>query len=202
MWYFFPECVQSSWAQSMTVTHDFCLALYRMTHAMRDNEMTTLPAVPMYKCCGNLGRHRPDAKGDKTTSSSGDSVGVGNYSSRLWEAGLKLVADGSPHCGTAATQEPYLQGPLTNTLGFPPAPGYGTLNMETDALCDTVKRCHLQGKQLAIHCHGERSCEQVLRSYEQVCNIWTGRWSSQRMFQKGYFWHWCLFTIEGESGLW
>ena len=41
---------------------------------------------------------------------------------KLWEAGVKLGADGSPHCGTAAVREPFLNSNLTETLGFPPAP--------------------------------------------------------------------------------
>ena len=141
------------------------LALYKMTHAVTDGDLVgrRMAPSPKVRCCSALGRiKKSKLRSEQYTGS------VGNYSSRLWEAGLKLVADGSPHCGTAATQEPYMTGPLTDILGFPPAPGYGTLNMASDALYDTIKRSHLQGKQFAIHCHGERSSEQVLRAYEQV----------------------------------
>ncbi|KAJ8034346.1 hypothetical protein HOLleu_21138 [Holothuria leucospilota] len=94
---------------------------------------------------------------------------IGNYNGRLWVAGIKLMADGSPHSGTMATREPYLFTPLTETLCFPKAPNYGKLNMENNTLLDTVKRFHLSGKQIAIHSQGERACEQVLKTYEKVC---------------------------------
>ncbi|XP_071800320.1 putative amidohydrolase YtcJ [Asterias amurensis] len=141
------------------------LALYKMTHAVTDGDLVSrrVAQSPKVRCCSALGRMKKSKLRNEQHTGS-----VGNYSSRLWEAGLKLVADGSPHCGTAATREPYMTGPLTDILGFPPAPGYGTLNMASDALYDTIKRSHLQGKQFAIHCHGERSSEQVLRAYEQV----------------------------------
>ncbi|KAJ8034344.1 hypothetical protein HOLleu_21135 [Holothuria leucospilota] len=93
---------------------------------------------------------------------------IGNYNGRLWVAGIKLIADGSPHCGTMATKEPYLFTPLTETLCFPKAPGYGNLNMENDALIRTVKHFHTKRKQIAIHAHGDRACEQVLTAYETV----------------------------------
>lgn len=90
---------------------------------------------------------------------------------KLWEAGVKLGADGSPHCDTAAVREPFLNSNLTETLGFPPAPCYGNLNYSTQDLLETVKRYHRQGKQIAIHAHGERAIDQVIGVYEQV------RWS-------------------------
>ena len=124
------------------------------------------PPPAKVRCLSQLGRLRT-SRAESFVRYKG---GVGNYSSRLWEIGLKMFADGSPHCGTAAIREPYLFTPLTETLGFPKAPGYGILNMETNALFDTVKRHHQEGKQLAIHCHGERSSEQVLKVYEQVNN--------------------------------
>ena len=90
---------------------------------------------------------------------------------KLWEAGVKIVADGSPHCGTAAVREPFFNSNLTQTLGFPPAPCYGNLNYSTQDLLDTVKFFHEQGTQIAIHAHGERAIDQVIGVYEQV------RWS-------------------------
>ena len=90
---------------------------------------------------------------------------------KLWEAGVKLGADGSPHCGTAAVREPFLDTELTRTLGFPPAPGRGTLNHSPEDLLKTVKSHHQRGTQIAIHAHGERAIDQVIGVYEQV------RWS-------------------------
>ena len=94
-----------------------------------------------------------------------------NPNPKLWEAGVKLVADGSPHCGTAAVREPFLNTNLTQTLGFPPAPCYGNLNHSTQDLLKLVKSYHQRGTQIAIHAHGERAIDQVIGVYEQV------RWS-------------------------
>ena len=135
----------------------FPAGLYRLIHAEKDVDTAR-------KGEGHGGAEKTE-KGDQSDAYEG---GVGQYSEKLWEAGRKLVADGSPHCGTAAVREPFMYTPLTQTQGFPPAPGYGILNMETDALYDTIKRHHLEGTQVAIHCHGERSSEQVLKVYEQV----------------------------------
>ena len=90
---------------------------------------------------------------------------------KLWEAGVKIVADGSPHCGNAAVREPFLNSNLTQTLGFPTAPCYGNLNHSTEDLLKTVKSYHQRGTQIAIHAHGERAIDQVIGVYEQV------RWS-------------------------
>ncbi|KAJ8034345.1 hypothetical protein HOLleu_21137 [Holothuria leucospilota] len=111
--------------------------------------------------------------------------GIGNYNGRLWEAGIKLMADGSPHCGTMAIREPYMYTPLTETLCFPTAPGYGKLNMENDALIETVKHFHGKGKQIAIHAHGERACEQVLKTYETVLREFGENDSRHRMEHLG-----------------
>lgn len=86
----------------------------------------------------------------------------------LWEAGVKIISDGSPHCGTAAVREPFLNSNLTQTLGFPPAPCYGQLNYSSEELLETVKFFHQQGTQIAVHAHGERAIDQVISVYEQV----------------------------------
>ncbi|KAK3707607.1 hypothetical protein QZH41_017863, partial [Actinostola sp. cb2023] len=87
---------------------------------------------------------------------------------KLWFAGVKIFSDGSPHCGTAAAREPFLENDLTKTLGFPPSPCYGALNFSNDQLLKLVKHWHDQGKQVAIHAHGERAIDQVLDVYEKV----------------------------------
>ncbi|KAK3732877.1 hypothetical protein QZH41_018667, partial [Actinostola sp. cb2023] len=87
---------------------------------------------------------------------------------KLWFAGVKIVSDGSPHCGTIATRDPFLENDLTKTLGFPPSPCYGALNFSNDQMLKMVKHWHDQGKQVAIHAHGERAIDQVLSVYEKV----------------------------------
>ncbi|XP_038068548.1 N-substituted formamide deformylase-like [Patiria miniata] len=164
------------------------LGLYKMTHAQTEEELhqpKSAPPPPKVRCCSQLGRVQPAPPKKGRSVVKNYDGGVGNYSSRLWEAGLKLVADGSPHCGTCATREPFMYTPLTETLGFPKAPGYGTLNMEDDALLDTIKRHHQDGKQMAIHCHGERSSEQVLKVYEQVLNQFPNQDNRHRMEHLG-----------------
>ena len=89
-------------------------------------------------------------------------------SEKLWEAGVKLMADGSPHCGTAAVQEPYFPSDLTEILGFPAVPSCGTLNFTDEKLMEAVGFYHQNGKQIAIHAHGERAVNQVISVYEKV----------------------------------
>ena len=135
------------------------LALYRVVNGpaktVREEKSSTRFH---YQCCPSLLR-RPSLNQDEPTIEGSD---------KLWVAGVKLVADGSPHCGTAAVQEPYLNSNLTEILGFPEAPQYGTLNYTTDELLEIVQSYHKKGTQIAIHAHGERAIDQVLTVYEQV----------------------------------
>ncbi|XP_031563238.1 uncharacterized protein LOC116298816 [Actinia tenebrosa] len=92
-------------------------------------------------------------------------------SDKLWFAGVKICADGSPHCGTAAVREPYHDTDLTRLLCFPPSPCYGTLNYDDESILKTVKYWHDHGYQIAAHAHGERAIEQVLSAYQQVTDV-------------------------------
>ena len=90
--------------------------------------------------------------------------------SKLWVAGVKYWADGSPHAGTAAIEEPYLPiNDLTKKLSFPPSPNNcGQLNWSNEELFQKVKVFHDQGRQVAIHSHGERAIQQSLNIYKQL----------------------------------
>ena len=89
--------------------------------------------------------------------------------SKLWVAGVKYWADGSPHAGTAAIEEPYLQNDLTKKLSFPPSPyNRGHLDWSDEELLQKVKYYHDQGKQVAIHAQGERAIQQSLNVYKQL----------------------------------
>ena len=135
------------------------LALYRVVNGPAKTVREEKPSTRFhYQCCPSLLR-RPSLNQDEPTIEGSD---------KLWVAGVKLVADGSPHCGTAAVQEPYLNSNLTEILGFPEAPQYGTLNHTTDELLEIVESYHKEGTQIAIHAHGERAIDQVLTVYEQV----------------------------------
>ena len=153
----------------------FFIALYRLIHPVEDCRLesnasgsrteSSLAPSPR-SCCPRLNSYSEDADG--LPRSGAEVPGIGNHNGKLWEAGVKIIADGSPHTGTSAVREPYLLTQLTETLGFPPAPGYGILNYNTKAMLDTIRKCHNEGKQIAIHSHGERAIEQVLKCYEEV----------------------------------
>lgn len=87
---------------------------------------------------------------------------------RMWHAGVKLFADGSPHCGTAAIKRPYLCSELSEKLRFPPPPNYGKLNWIFDQLLEQVKPYHNAKWQVAIHAQGDRAIDQVLRVYQTL----------------------------------
>ncbi|PIK60752.1 hypothetical protein BSL78_02316 [Apostichopus japonicus] len=163
-----------------------------MEHAIKRNETVEqrLKKPPITKsCCPQIvfGNAPTTAKKQRSGSSQGS---VGNYNERLWEAGIKLIGDGSPHCGTMAVREPFMNTPLTEILGFPKAPGYGNLNMDSEALVDTVRFFHEKGTQIAIHCHGERASEQALKAYEQVLGDYDNKDNRHRMEHCG------LTTVE------
>ncbi|XP_033636829.1 putative amidohydrolase YtcJ [Asterias rubens] len=151
------------------------LALYRLIHPVEDCRLESKAsgsktksslAPPPRSYCPRFNSYSEDADG--LPRSGAEVPSIGKYNDKLWEAGVKIIADGSPHTGTSAVREPYLLTQLTETLGFPPAPGYGILNYDTKAMLDTIRKCHNEGKQIAIHSHGERAIEQVLKCYEEV----------------------------------
>ncbi|XP_074612619.1 putative amidohydrolase YtcJ [Acropora palmata] len=152
-------------AISLNDTCPVRLALYRIVHGP-ENE-TALANRKKTECCLRL---IPNDEGSTARSADGEEGPTFSPNPKLWEAGVKVVADGSPHCGSAAVREPFLNSNLTETLGFPPAPCYGNLNYSTQDLLDTVKFFHQQGTQIAIHAHGERAIDQVIGVYEQVLN--------------------------------
>ena len=142
-----------------------------MTYPKEDSEVSQKTStkkaslkIPQNVCCDSS----IFLAASKNLKRTGGEEGIGNYNNKLWEVGIKIVQDGSPHCGTIAVREPFMSTPLTENLGFPTPPQYGILNFSTQALHDTIKRLHMQGKQIAVHCHGERSSEQILKIYEQV----------------------------------
>ena len=88
---------------------------------------------------------------------------------KLWLAGAKYWADGSPHAGSMAVREPYLKSAITEVLSFPEPPdNYGHLNWDTEELLEEVRSCHDEGLQVSIHANGERAVEQGLTVYRQL----------------------------------
>ncbi|XP_001636622.2 putative amidohydrolase YtcJ [Nematostella vectensis] len=88
----------------------------------------------------------------------------------LWEAGIKLVADGSPHCGTAGIVDPYLDSEMTKILSFPPPPSNGLVLHTPENLYKIVRYYHEKNMQVATHAHGDRTCKEVVDAYEKVMN--------------------------------
>lgn len=97
--------------------------------------------------------------------------------SKIWVAGSKIWADGSPHCGTAAVKDPFPDNELTQRLDFPPPPPpppipdppkCGILNWSDEELFQMVKKLHDEGKQVSIHTNGDRAIDQVLNVYKQL----------------------------------
>ena len=90
-------------------------------------------------------------------------------SSKLWVAGHKIWVDGSPHAGTSAVAEPYLDTELTRKLLFPhESHPCGILNWTDEELRTMVKVCHDLGKQVSLHAHGERAIDQSLEVYQKL----------------------------------
>lgn len=88
---------------------------------------------------------------------------------KLWVQGFKIVADGSPHCGTIATREPLIRSNFTEILGFPlNGNSDAHQNYSWDELYNKVKISHDSGKQVAVHAHGERAIDRVISVFEKV----------------------------------
>ena len=153
---------------SAVASQDECpvrLALYTIIYPEEesDGRRTSKPKPPL--CCPCLAVVKLTKKSAGTSVSLTRSV---NESSKLWEAGVKIVADGSPHTGTMADKEPFLYTNLTEVLGFPKAPCYGQQNFSNEELYEMVKKHHCEGKQISIHAHGDRTCDQAVSAYEKV----------------------------------
>lgn len=88
--------------------------------------------------------------------------------SKLRVLGAKFWADGSPHCGLAATKDYYLANEITEKLGFPPPPNRGLLNWSDQELERKVREFHYKGKQISIHANGERAIDQSLNIFKKL----------------------------------
>ena len=95
----------------------------------------------------------------------------GYRNQKLWYAGIKFFADGSPYAGTMAVKEPYLDNELTRTLGFPREehPRGALIWKSADDLAAAIEPFHKDESWLiAIHSHGERAIDQALEAYDKV----------------------------------
>lgn len=144
------------------------LALYKLEHAStQKNLKNTLPSQDVFNP-RKLNKELPASHAKEILLPASLKREESFIKDRLWMAGIKMMADGSPHCGSAAIREPFLDNNLTKVLGFPKPPNYGKLNMETGALIDRLKFYTERGIQVAIHTQGERATDQVIAAFEEV----------------------------------
>ncbi|MBD0865199.1 MAG: amidohydrolase [Rhodobacteraceae bacterium] len=87
---------------------------------------------------------------------------------RLWMAGVKIHADGSPFIGNIWVSEPYLNNEITNNrMGL--RPGHtGDTNYPYAFFDDMVRTYVNQGWQMTIHTQGDRTIDMVLDILEAV----------------------------------
>ncbi|SHG63120.1 amidohydrolase [Cognatishimia maritima] len=87
---------------------------------------------------------------------------------RLWMAGVKIHADGSPFIGNIWLTKPYLTNDVTQIrMGL--APGHtGGTNYPAAFFEDMVRAYVSQGWQMTIHTQGDRTIDMVLDLLEKV----------------------------------
>lgn len=77
--------------------------------------------------------------------------------------GVKLWHDGSPYTGSMYTSAPYLDSPLTKTLGIEPG-SHGAAIIPDDALGEKIHHYSERGWQVAIHSQGDSSNRAVVQA--------------------------------------
>jgi len=87
---------------------------------------------------------------------------------RMWMAGIKIHADGSPFVGNVWLSEPYLETPTTlERMNL--RPGHtGSINYPPDYFADMVRTYFAQGWQMAVHTQGDRTIDMVLDVLEEA----------------------------------
>ena len=161
------KAIKDQWkeyaSRGFTTVTELCYKPDDEFDTLLDNVVTDWESCPLRVALYKL--VYPDKPMEGGSPKFGSSFAENN---KLWQAGIKIMADGSPHSGTAAVREPFLHSTLTEDLDFPVSPNYGELNHSNETLLQLVKFQHCKGKQVAIHAQGERAVQQVLDVYEQV----------------------------------
>ena len=99
----------------------------------------------------------------------GDPVTTPIPEARLWKAGIKLWADGSPWVGTIAASFAYLDTPLVQHAQIPLGPGGEAMMNYTRAQLDqTLATYAPKGWQFAFHVNGDVGLDIVLDAYEHA----------------------------------
>ncbi len=87
---------------------------------------------------------------------------------RLWMAGVKIHADGSPFIGNIWVSQPYLENGVTlEKMNLRPGHTGGT-NYPQDYFERMVQAYFHQGWQLSIHTQGDRTIDMVLDVFEDI----------------------------------
>lgn len=87
---------------------------------------------------------------------------------RLWMAGVKIHADGSPFIGNIWLTEPYLENEIT-LVNMDLNPGHtGSINYPRAYFEEMVRNYVSQGWQMTIHTQGDRTIDMVLDLLEEV----------------------------------
>lgn len=87
---------------------------------------------------------------------------------RLWMAGVKIHADGSPFVGNIWLTQPYLENPTTLER-MHLQPGHtGSTNYPADFFENMVRTYFNQGWQMSVHTQGDRTIDMVLDLVETV----------------------------------
>lgn len=81
------------------------------------------------------------------------------------QVGIKTWADGSPWIGNIATSFPYLDTPVTRTLGLPPG-HRGAMNYTREQMAAIAHAYFKDGWALSCHAHGDLAIDAVL-------DVWT-----------------------------
>ena len=87
---------------------------------------------------------------------------------RLWMAGVKIHADGSPFIGNIWLSRPYLENQFTLVnMNLPPG-HTGSVNYPEEYFEKMVRNYVSQGWQMSIHTQGDRTIDMVLDLLDQI----------------------------------
>lgn len=90
------------------------------------------------------------------------------FDDRLWMAGVKIHADGSPFIGNIWISQPYLENDITlRKMGLPKG-HQGGVNYPKAYFEEMVRTYVSQGWQMTIHTQGDRTIDMVLDLLEDV----------------------------------
>ena len=89
---------------------------------------------------------------------------------RIWMAGVKIHADGSPFIGNIWLSKPYLESDITIER-MHLRPGHtGSLNYSQNYFEEMVRTYFKQGWQMSVHTQGDRTIDMVLDVVEMLLN--------------------------------